>query len=34
VREFMVAHSTMITVLVLLIIGATVLGDGLSGLDR
>jgi threonine/homoserine/homoserine lactone efflux protein len=34
VREFMVAHSTVITVLVLLIIGATVLGDGLSGLDR
>lgn len=34
VREFMVANSTAITVFVLLILGAKVLGDGLVGLGR
>ncbi|MFE2155388.1 GAP family protein [Streptomyces lavendulae] len=34
VRRFMVAHSTVITVIVLLLLGAGVLGDGLSGLGR
>ncbi len=34
VREFMVANSTVITVFVLLILGAKVLGDGLIGLGR
>jgi threonine/homoserine/homoserine lactone efflux protein len=34
VRQFMVAHSLAITVLVLLILGAKVLGDGLIGLGR
>ncbi|MGW1963845.1 GAP family protein [Streptomyces sp. NPDC001935] len=34
VREFMVTNSTVITVIVLLLLGANVLGDGLSGLDR
>ena len=34
VREFMVANSAVITVLVLLILGAKVLGDGLIGLGR
>ena len=34
VRQFMVANSTVITVLVLLILGAKVLGDGLIGLGR
>jgi threonine/homoserine/homoserine lactone efflux protein len=34
VRRYMVANSTAITVLVLLILGITVLGDGLIGLGR
>lgn len=34
VRRFMVANSTVITVIVLLLLGASVLGDGLSGLGR
>lgn len=34
VGEFMVTNSTVITVIVLLLLGAGVLGDGLSGLDR
>ncbi|MFD7782037.1 hypothetical protein ACFV4Q_02875 [Streptomyces nojiriensis] len=34
VRQFMVANSTVITVIVLLLLGASVLGDGLSGLGR
>ena len=34
VRQFMVANSAVITVLVLLILGAKVLGDGLIGLGR
>nr|WBO78747.1 GAP family protein [Streptomyces sp. SBE_14.2] len=34
VRRFMVANSTVITVLVLLLLGASVLGDGVSGLGR
>ncbi|MFZ1488889.1 MAG: hypothetical protein WAS51_03030, partial [Ilumatobacteraceae bacterium] len=34
VRGFMVANSTVITVFVLLILGAKVLGDGLIGLGR
>ena len=34
VREFMVANSAVITVFVLLILGAKVLGDGLIGLGR
>jgi threonine/homoserine/homoserine lactone efflux protein len=34
VRTFMVANSTVITVLVLVILGAKVLGDGLIGLGR
>lgn len=34
VGGFMVANSTVITVLVLLLLGAGVLGDGLSGLGR
>ena len=33
-REFMVANSAVITVFVLLILGAKVLGDGLIGLGR
>ncbi|MGW0970764.1 GAP family protein [Streptomyces sp. NPDC002516] len=33
-REFMVTNSTVITVIVLLLLGASVLGDGLSGLGR
>ncbi|MFD5636686.1 GAP family protein [Streptomyces sp. NPDC127077] len=34
IREFMVTNSTVITVMVLLLLGAGVLGDGLSGLGR
>ncbi|MGW1246196.1 GAP family protein [Streptomyces sp. NPDC002535] len=34
VRQFMVTNSTVITVIVLLLLGASVLGDGLSGLGR
>ena len=34
VREFMVANSAVITVFILLILGAKVLGDGLIGLGR
>ena len=34
VRDFMVEHNTAITVLVLMILGATVLGDGLAALGR
>ena len=34
VREFMVANSAVITVFVLMILGAKVLGDGLIGLGR
>lgn len=34
VRRFMVANSAVIMVLVLLILGATILGDGLTGLGR
>jgi hypothetical protein len=34
VRQFMVANSIAITVIVLLILGAKVLGDGLIGLGR
>ena len=34
VRQFMVANSAVITVIVLLILGAKVLGDGLIGLGR
>ncbi|MFF3689533.1 GAP family protein [Streptomyces sp. NPDC002187] len=34
VRQFMVVNSTVITVIVLLILGANVLGDGLTGLGR
>jgi threonine/homoserine/homoserine lactone efflux protein len=34
VRRFMVAHSTSIMVLVLVILGASVLGGGLEGLGR
>jgi threonine/homoserine/homoserine lactone efflux protein len=34
VRQFMVANSTPITVVILLILGAKVLGDGLIGLGR
>lgn len=34
VRQFMVANNTVIVVLVLLILGVTVLGDGLAGLGR
>jgi Sap, sulfolipid-1-addressing protein len=34
VRRFMVANNAVITVLVLLLLGATVLGDGLAGLGR
>lgn len=34
VREFMVANNTVIMVLVLLIMGANVLGEGLAGLGR
>ena len=34
VRQFMVANSVVITVFVLLILGAKVLGDGLIGLGR
>ncbi|MFD8733359.1 GAP family protein [Streptomyces sp. NPDC059618] len=34
VRRFMVANSTVITVIVLLLLGAGVLGDGLSGIGR
>ena len=34
VRQFMVANSAAIMVLVLLILGAKVLGDGLGGLSR
>lgn len=33
-RRFMVANSTAILVVVLLLLGASVLGDGLAGLDR
>ncbi|MEU2079851.1 GAP family protein [Streptomyces sp. NPDC013489] len=34
VRQFMVTNSTVIVVLVLLLLGASVLGDGLSALGR
>ncbi|MFF3886096.1 GAP family protein [Streptomyces sp. NPDC001914] len=34
IRQFMVTNSTVITVIVLLLLGAKILGDGLSGLDR
>ncbi|MER5571915.1 GAP family protein [Streptomyces goshikiensis] len=34
VKRFMVDNSTVITVIVLLLLGASVLGDGLSGLGR
>ncbi|MFC9282837.1 GAP family protein [Streptomyces collinus] len=34
IREFMVANNTGITVIVLLLLGASILGDGLSGLGR
>ncbi|MFF4398493.1 GAP family protein [Streptomyces sp. NPDC001480] len=34
VRQFMVTNSAVITVIVLLLLGAKVLGDGLSGLGR
>jgi hypothetical protein len=34
VRQFMVANSAVITVFILLILGAKVLGDGLIGLGR
>ncbi|HEY5876518.1 MAG TPA: GAP family protein [Ilumatobacteraceae bacterium] len=34
VRQFMVANSTVIAVIILLILGAKVLGDGLIGLGR
>ncbi|MFB7781146.1 GAP family protein [Streptomyces vinaceus] len=34
VRQFMVTNSTVITVLVLVLLGASILGDGLSGLGR
>ena len=34
VRQFMVANSAAIMVLVLLILGAKVLGDGSGGLSR
>ncbi len=34
VRNFMVANSAVITVFILLILGAKVLGDGLIGLGR
>ncbi|MGW3099554.1 hypothetical protein ACWDCC_39605 [Streptomyces sp. NPDC001102] len=34
VGQFMVTNSTVITVFVLLLLGASVLGDGLSGLGR
>lgn len=34
VRQFMVTNSNVITVIVLLLLGASVLGDGLSGLGR
>jgi len=34
VRAFMVAHSAVIMMLVLLILGASVLGGGLEGLGR
>ena len=34
VRRFMTAHSAVITVVILLVLGASVLGDGLSGLGR
>ncbi|WP_351225829.1 GAP family protein [Streptomyces sp. NPDC002133] len=34
VRQFMVANSAVIMVLVLVILGATILGNGLSGLGR
>jgi hypothetical protein len=33
-RIFMVDNSTAITVVILLILGAKVLGDGLTGLGR
>ncbi|MGW3243928.1 GAP family protein [Streptomyces sp. NPDC001070] len=34
VRRYMVANSTVITVIVLLVLGASILGDGLGGLGR
>ncbi|MEU7034156.1 hypothetical protein ABZ958_10800 [Streptomyces sp. NPDC046237] len=34
VRRFMVANSTVIMVIVLLLLGADVLGDGLAGIGR
>ncbi|MFE3763827.1 GAP family protein [Streptomyces sp. NPDC059104] len=34
VREFMVGNSVVITVIVLVLLGASILGDGLSGLGR
>ncbi|WP_327413450.1 GAP family protein [Streptomyces sp. NBC_01233] len=34
VGQFMVTNSTVITVIVLLLLGASILGDGLSGLGR
>ncbi|WP_328942334.1 GAP family protein [Streptomyces sp. NBC_00250] len=34
VRQFMITNSTVITVIVLLLLGAGVLGDGLTGLGR
>ncbi|MFD7443552.1 GAP family protein [Streptomyces sp. NPDC059909] len=34
VRQFMVTNSTVIVVLVLLLLGAKILGDGLTGLGR
>ncbi|MYV70364.1 GAP family protein [Streptomyces sp. SID2131] len=34
VKRFMIANSTVITVIVLLLLGAGVLGDGLTGLGR
>ncbi|MEV6394654.1 GAP family protein [Streptomyces sp. NPDC051907] len=34
VRQFMVANSTVIMVIVLVLLGASVLGDGLTGLGR
>lgn len=33
-RRFMVAHSAVLTMVVLVLIGASVLGDGLTGLSR
>ncbi|MFF4846241.1 hypothetical protein [Streptomyces collinus] len=33
-RKFMVANSTVIIVIVLLLLGASILGDGLSGPGR